>query len=247
MSAAVDHARRQPLGRRQRSSLARSRPQASTRTPRFLRQHHQDLHRDHDHVAAGRGHAVDRRLPVEVAARLPECRSDHVAAAAQSHQRRVRLLHASRSTTVWSLAIRYASGRRRRCSTRSRSTRTARPAPATATPTPVMCCWAWSSRRQHNGRPLGDVVRQRWFGPLGLTNAWFQDGGSPLPSDAAYGHLLRVGGSREIGDGTDYRPTASAARSPGRAARWSRRRLTWRPGQVTCTAAMCCRPGRWRR
>ncbi len=61
------------------------------------------------------------------------------------------------------------------------------------------------------GQTLGDVLRQRWFGPLGLTNTYFEDGGSPLPSDAAYGHLLRVGGSREIDDGTDYRPTTSAA------------------------------------
>jgi D-alanyl-D-alanine carboxypeptidase len=61
------------------------------------------------------------------------------------------------------------------------------------------------------GQKLGDVLRQRWFGPLGLTNTYFQDGGSPLPSDAAYGHLARVGGVREFDDGTDYRPSTSAA------------------------------------
>jgi len=61
------------------------------------------------------------------------------------------------------------------------------------------------------GQPLGDVLRQRWFGPLGLSRTHFEDGRAPLPADAAYGHLLRVSGVREMDDGTDFRPNTSAA------------------------------------
>lgn len=61
------------------------------------------------------------------------------------------------------------------------------------------------------GQRLGDVLRQHWFGTVGLADTYFQDGG-PTPADAAYGHLLRLRDRlHELDDGTDYRPTTSAA------------------------------------
>ncbi len=74
------------------------------------------------------------------------------------------------------------------------------------------------------GQRLGDVLRQRWFGPVGLADSYFQDGG-PTPSDAAYGHLLRIGERvHELDDGTDFRPTTSAAT------------VAWAVGAVESTA-----------
>jgi D-alanyl-D-alanine carboxypeptidase len=61
------------------------------------------------------------------------------------------------------------------------------------------------------GMSLGDVFRGRWFEPLGLANTYWQ-GDTPLPADAAYGHLLRTGDRLlELNDGSDYRPTLSSA------------------------------------
>jgi D-alanyl-D-alanine carboxypeptidase len=65
---------------------------------------------------------------------------------------------------------------------------------------------------EQTGQKLGDVLRQRWFAPVGLDHTYFEDGASALPSDAAYGHLARMGDRvHEMDDGTAYRPTTSAA------------------------------------
>jgi D-alanyl-D-alanine carboxypeptidase len=63
---------------------------------------------------------------------------------------------------------------------------------------------------QITGQNLGDVYRQRFFAPLGMSSTFFEGSGPP-PSDAAYGYLQRPNSLREQTDGTDYRPTTSAA------------------------------------
>jgi D-alanyl-D-alanine carboxypeptidase len=74
------------------------------------------------------------------------------------------------------------------------------------------------------GMSLGDELRERWFGPAGLSRTYFQDG-DPLPADAAYGHLLRLNDRLlELDDGSDYRPTTSAAT------------VAWACGSVESTA-----------
>jgi D-alanyl-D-alanine carboxypeptidase len=60
------------------------------------------------------------------------------------------------------------------------------------------------------GNSLGDELRGRIFEPLGMNDTYFQGDGPP-PRSAAQGHLRRQRGYREISDGTDYRPTTSAA------------------------------------
>ncbi len=60
------------------------------------------------------------------------------------------------------------------------------------------------------GEALGDVLAERFFGPLGLADTYFQ-GTAPPPPGAAEGYLDSASGPREISDGTDYRPTISAA------------------------------------
>jgi D-alanyl-D-alanine carboxypeptidase len=61
------------------------------------------------------------------------------------------------------------------------------------------------------GATLGDELRRRWIEPLGLDETFFQDD-TPLPPDAAYGHLIRRDDRLiEFDDGTNYRPTTSAA------------------------------------
>jgi len=63
---------------------------------------------------------------------------------------------------------------------------------------------------QQTGQPLGALLRQRFFTPLGLFSTYFQGDGPP-PSTSAHGYLYRSGAFRQISDATDYRPTASAA------------------------------------
>jgi D-alanyl-D-alanine carboxypeptidase len=60
------------------------------------------------------------------------------------------------------------------------------------------------------GNSLGDEYRQRFFEPLDMADTFFQGDGPP-PSRAANGYLVGERGPRLIGDGTDYRPTTSAA------------------------------------
>ncbi|HYI23324.1 MAG TPA: serine hydrolase [Candidatus Limnocylindrales bacterium] len=63
---------------------------------------------------------------------------------------------------------------------------------------------------QITGQPLGDVLVERYFEPLGLADTYFQGNGPPPPSAAA-GYLLRPTGFRVVDDETDYQPTVSAA------------------------------------
>ncbi|HVM30529.1 MAG TPA: serine hydrolase domain-containing protein [Candidatus Limnocylindrales bacterium] len=60
------------------------------------------------------------------------------------------------------------------------------------------------------GGTLGDEYRERFFEPLGLSQTFFQGDGPP-PSRAAHGYLIGDAGTRLISDGSDYRPTTSAA------------------------------------
>jgi len=60
------------------------------------------------------------------------------------------------------------------------------------------------------GKPLGEVLRDRFFDPLGLTNTFDQTAGEP-PVAGALGCLNRVNGPVCLDDGTNYRPTLSAA------------------------------------
>jgi D-alanyl-D-alanine carboxypeptidase len=53
-------------------------------------------------------------------------------------------------------------------------------------------------------------MRTRLFGPLGLTRTYLQGDGPPPPS-AAHGYLVGSNGPRLVSDGTNYRPTTSAA------------------------------------
>jgi D-alanyl-D-alanine carboxypeptidase len=60
------------------------------------------------------------------------------------------------------------------------------------------------------GSTLGDELRSRFFEPLDMRNTYFQGDGPP-PRSAAQGYLRRQSGHREISDGSEYRPTTSAA------------------------------------
>ena len=61
------------------------------------------------------------------------------------------------------------------------------------------------------GNSLGEEFMARFFEPLGLDDTYFQ-GDHELPADAAEGHLRRVNGTvRQVSDGSDLRPTTSAA------------------------------------
>ena len=63
---------------------------------------------------------------------------------------------------------------------------------------------------QITGQSLGDVLAERYFGPLGLADTYFQGNGPPPPT-AATGYLVRPTGFRAVDDETDYQPTVSAA------------------------------------
>lgn len=74
------------------------------------------------------------------------------------------------------------------------------------------------------GSTLGNELRRRWFVPLGLNGTYFQ-GDTPLPPSAAQGHILRIDDRLvELGDGSDYRPTRSAAS------------VAWAAGGIASTA-----------
>ena len=62
-----------------------------------------------------------------------------------------------------------------------------------------------------SGALLGDELRNRWLTPLDLDETFFQDE-TALPSNASTGHLIRRDDRLiEVEDGSDYRPTTSAA------------------------------------
>lgn len=63
---------------------------------------------------------------------------------------------------------------------------------------------------QVTGMKVGDVLQQRFFTPLGLTDTYFQ-GNGPLPASAAQGYGIRSGAWNEWSDGTNYRPGVSGA------------------------------------
>jgi D-alanyl-D-alanine carboxypeptidase len=60
------------------------------------------------------------------------------------------------------------------------------------------------------GKSLGQVLRQRFFKPLGLKRTYLQSATLP-PAGSAHGYLLKSGEWREWSDETGYRPTISAA------------------------------------
>jgi D-alanyl-D-alanine carboxypeptidase len=59
-------------------------------------------------------------------------------------------------------------------------------------------------------RGLGDVLRRRFFDPLELDETYSQAAGEP-PVAGALGYLQRASGPEGLDDGTNYRPTMSAA------------------------------------
>jgi D-alanyl-D-alanine carboxypeptidase len=64
---------------------------------------------------------------------------------------------------------------------------------------------------QATGNSLDAELRSRLFEPLGMGDTFFQGEQAP-PARAAHGYLVgRTGNARLINDGTDYRPTTSAA------------------------------------
>ncbi len=63
---------------------------------------------------------------------------------------------------------------------------------------------------QITGQKMGDIYQQRFFGPLGMNDTYFEGSGPPPPT-AAEGYIQRAVGLKEQSDGTDYRPTISGA------------------------------------
>jgi len=73
------------------------------------------------------------------------------------------------------------------------------------------------------GRPLGEEYRNRFLEPLGMADTFFQGDGPPPPR-SAHGYLVGQRGPRHITDGSDYRPTTSAAT------------VAWAAGSVVASA-----------
>jgi D-alanyl-D-alanine carboxypeptidase len=63
---------------------------------------------------------------------------------------------------------------------------------------------------KQTGLPLGKVLKQRFFKPLGLKHTYFQGTAAP-PASSAQGYLYKSGVWKEWSDATTYRPTISAA------------------------------------
>lgn len=81
------------------------------------------------------------------------------------------------------------------------------------------------------GKALDDVLRERFFTPLGMTGSYFQYR-QPGPSSSAHGYLLKADGTvRQISDTTNYRPQISAAT------------VAWAAGGVVATARDIARWG----
>ncbi|MEO6349523.1 MAG: serine hydrolase [Candidatus Limnocylindrales bacterium] len=60
------------------------------------------------------------------------------------------------------------------------------------------------------GMPLPDVLRLRFFEPLGLDSTWSQAAGPP-PTTGSLGYLVQQRGTVGLDDGTTYRPTFASA------------------------------------
>jgi D-alanyl-D-alanine carboxypeptidase len=58
------------------------------------------------------------------------------------------------------------------------------------------------------GKPLGQVYKERFYTPLGLTSTYFQGDGPP-PASSARGYRKTKTGNVAIDDGSRYRPTQS--------------------------------------
>jgi D-alanyl-D-alanine carboxypeptidase len=73
------------------------------------------------------------------------------------------------------------------------------------------------------GKPLPDVLRERFFEPLGLDDTWSQAAGPP-PTAGSLGYLVQKRGTVGLDDGTTYRPTKAAAT------------VAWGAGDIVSTA-----------
>lgn len=76
---------------------------------------------------------------------------------------------------------------------------------------------------QAGGATVGELLRARFWDPMGLANTSIQSAGPP-PAATARGHLLANGEVRDVGDDSGYRPTLSAAS------------VTWSVGDLVATA-----------
>ena len=81
------------------------------------------------------------------------------------------------------------------------------------------------------GSSLAEELERRFFEPLDLTNTYFQYD-EPAPESAALGYLVTTARAREISDGTDFRPTTSAAT------------VAWGAGNIAASAPDIARWGR---
>jgi D-alanyl-D-alanine carboxypeptidase len=73
------------------------------------------------------------------------------------------------------------------------------------------------------GASVGELLGDRFFGPLGLDDTYIQSAGPP-PASAARGYLWAKDHFRDVGDASGYRPTRSAAT------------VAWSVGDVVATA-----------
>jgi D-alanyl-D-alanine carboxypeptidase len=73
------------------------------------------------------------------------------------------------------------------------------------------------------GKPLSDVLRERFFEPLGLDSTWSQGAGEP-PEAGSLGYLVQQRGTVGLDDGTNYRPTLASAT------------VAWGAGDIVSTA-----------
>jgi D-alanyl-D-alanine carboxypeptidase len=64
--------------------------------------------------------------------------------------------------------------------------------------------------KRATGSSVGELIRSRFLGPLGLRHTYFQ-GHDPLSADGAHGYLLAGDRWAGLADGTAYRPNTSAA------------------------------------
>lgn len=77
---------------------------------------------------------------------------------------------------------------------------------------------------EETGQTLGEVLRERFFEPTELDETFCQCNGPP-PPDSSRGYLVRASGPVGLDDGTDFRPTKSAAM------------VAWGAGDVVSTAS----------
>jgi D-alanyl-D-alanine carboxypeptidase len=63
---------------------------------------------------------------------------------------------------------------------------------------------------QQTGKALGQVLRERFWDPLGMNATYFQADGPP-PKSSARGYVPTASGNKAVSDGTNYRPTKSEA------------------------------------